>query len=77
MQSQLNQPSGNPAYLAVAAGSRASRRISVVVFDPPWHPDLMSEAAKLQLGFDVDHGTTPASLPVYDMECLYRAQAFN
>src|SRR5205823_7601370 len=25
-----------------------------VVFDPPWHPGLMSEAAKLQLGFDLD-----------------------
>ena len=24
-----------------------------VVFDPPWHPGLMSDAAKLQLGFDV------------------------
>src|SRR5581483_3989548 len=28
-----------------------------VVFDPPWHPGLMSEAAKLQLGFDLDYGT--------------------
>jgi metal-sulfur cluster biosynthetic enzyme len=25
-----------------------------VVFDPPWHPGLMSDAAKLQLGFDLD-----------------------
>ena len=25
-----------------------------VVFDPPWHPGLMSEAAKLQLGLDLD-----------------------
>jgi len=24
-----------------------------VVFDPPWHPGLMSEAARLQLGFDM------------------------
>jgi probable FeS assembly SUF system protein SufT len=24
-----------------------------VVFDPPWHPGRMSEAAKLQLGFDM------------------------
>jgi FeS assembly SUF system protein len=23
-----------------------------LVFDPPWNPSLMSEAAKLQLGFD-------------------------
>ena len=27
-----------------------------VVFDPPWHPGMMSEAAKLQLGFDSDYG---------------------
>jgi probable FeS assembly SUF system protein SufT len=27
-----------------------------VVFDPPWHPGLMSEAARLQLGFDLDIG---------------------
>jgi probable FeS assembly SUF system protein SufT len=31
-----------------------------VVFDPPWNPGLMSEAAKLQLGFDLDYGSTPA-----------------
>jgi probable FeS assembly SUF system protein SufT len=24
-----------------------------VVFDPPWNPSLMSEAARLQLGFDI------------------------
>ena len=36
-----------------------------VVFDPQWHPGLMSDAAKLQLGFDLDYGTTPASLPIY------------
>jgi probable FeS assembly SUF system protein SufT len=30
-----------------------------VVFDPPWHPGLMSEAAKLQLGFDLDVGAPP------------------
>ncbi len=30
-----------------------------VVFDPPWHPGLMSEAAKLQLGFDLDYGMPP------------------
>jgi probable FeS assembly SUF system protein SufT len=28
-----------------------------VVFDPPWSPGRMSEAAKLQLGFDLDYGT--------------------
>ena len=27
-----------------------------VVFDPPWTPARMSEAAKLQLGFDLDYG---------------------
>jgi len=32
-----------------------------VVFDPAWHPGLMSDAAKLQLGFDLDYGTTHAS----------------
>jgi metal-sulfur cluster biosynthetic enzyme len=32
-----------------------------VVFDPAWHPGLMSDAAKLQLGFDLDYGTTQAS----------------
>ena len=31
-----------------------------VVFDPPWNPGMMSEAAKLQLGFDTDFGA-PAS----------------
>jgi probable FeS assembly SUF system protein SufT len=28
-----------------------------VVFEPPWGPGRMSEAAKLQLGFDLDYGT--------------------
>jgi probable FeS assembly SUF system protein SufT len=36
-----------------------------VVFDPPWHPGRMSEAAKLQLGFDLDYGTSPSGLPMY------------
>ena len=36
-----------------------------VVFDPAWHPGLMSDAAKLQLGFDLDYGTTHASPPIY------------
>jgi len=26
-----------------------------VVFDPPWHPGRMSEAARLQLGMDLDY----------------------
>jgi metal-sulfur cluster biosynthetic enzyme len=33
-----------------------------IVFDPPWHPGRMSDAAKLQLGLDLD---TSSSLPVY------------
>jgi Fe-S cluster assembly protein SufD len=33
------------------------KEVSVeVVFDPPWEPGRMSEAAKLQLGFDTDFG---------------------
>ncbi len=28
-----------------------------VVFEPQWGPGRMSEAAKLQLGFDLDYGT--------------------
>jgi len=32
-----------------------------VVFDPPWSPDRMSEAAKLQLGFDLDYGKSSVS----------------
>lgn len=30
-----------------------------VVFDPPWHPGLMSEAARLQLGLDLDSSSDP------------------
>lgn len=33
-----------------------------VVFDPPWNPGMMSEAAKFQLGFDSDYGS-PAPGP--------------
>jgi probable FeS assembly SUF system protein SufT len=36
-----------------------------VVFDPPWHPGLMSDAAKLRLGFDLDYGTTQAVPRIY------------
>lgn len=35
-----------------------------IVFDPPWNAGMMSEGAKLQLGFDSDYGgpnTKPAS----------------
>ena len=36
------------------------KEVSVeVVFDPPWHPGLMSEAAKLQLGLDLDQPRQP------------------
>jgi probable FeS assembly SUF system protein SufT len=30
-----------------------------VVFDPPWSPERMSEAARLQMGFDLDGGSGP------------------
>lgn len=30
-----------------------------VVFEPPWHPGLMSEGARLQLGVDLDIGNRP------------------
>src|SRR5258707_7693475 len=36
-----------------------------VVFDPPWHPRIMSDAAKLQLGFDLDYGATQTSPPIH------------
>lgn len=32
-----------------------------VVFDPPWDKSRMSEAARLQLGFDSDDGVAPKS----------------
>lgn len=36
------------------------KEVSVeVVFDPPWHPGLMSEAARLQLGLDLDQPRQP------------------
>lgn len=35
-----------------------------IVFDPPWSPALMSEAAKLQLGFDLDFDGSSSSFPV-------------
>lgn len=33
-----------------------------IVFDPPWNPSRMSDAAKLQLGLDLD---SSSSFPVY------------
>ena len=36
------------------------KRLNVdVVFDPPWHPGRMSEAARLQLGLDLDSAPFP------------------
>lgn len=35
-----------------------------VVADPPWNPGRMSEAAKLQLGFDADYGTDQSDFPI-------------
>ncbi|HLJ25863.1 MAG TPA: putative Fe-S cluster assembly protein SufT [Candidatus Angelobacter sp.] len=32
-----------------------------IVFEPQWHPGLMSDAAKLQLGLDVDDSPSTAS----------------
>ncbi len=48
------------------SGLPSIREVHVeVVFDPPWHPGLMSDAAKLQLGFDLDYGTTQTSSPIH------------
>jgi probable FeS assembly SUF system protein SufT len=30
-----------------------------VVFDPPWNPGRISEAGRLQMGFDLEGGSTP------------------
>lgn len=36
-----------------------------VVFDPPWNPGRMTEAAKLQLGFDLDYtGNSGGAFPI-------------
>jgi probable FeS assembly SUF system protein SufT len=36
-----------------------------VVFDPPWSPARMTEAAKLQLGFDLDYtGSSGGAFPI-------------
>src|SRR5262245_57914077 len=44
------------------AGLPTVKQLNVdVVFDPPWHPGRMSEAARLQLGLDLDS----ASFPMY------------
>jgi metal-sulfur cluster biosynthetic enzyme len=36
-----------------------------VVFDPPWEPGRMSEAAKLQLGLDLDFSPPSSVLPIW------------
>jgi metal-sulfur cluster biosynthetic enzyme len=36
-----------------------------VVFDPPWDKGRMSEAAKLQLGLDLDFAPSPSALPIW------------
>ncbi len=36
-----------------------------VVFDPPWDKSRMSEAAKLQLGFDLDLAPSSSELPIF------------
>ena len=35
-----------------------------IVFEPAWGPGRMSEAAKLQLGFDLDYGSESPSFPM-------------
>jgi probable FeS assembly SUF system protein SufT len=36
-----------------------------IVFDPPWHPSRMSDAAKLQLGLDLDTSSPNSQFPMY------------
>jgi probable FeS assembly SUF system protein SufT len=36
-----------------------------LVFDPPWHAGLMSEAARLQLGLDLTGEETPSIFPIF------------
>jgi probable FeS assembly SUF system protein SufT len=35
-----------------------------IVFEPAWGPGRMSEAAKLQLGFDLDYGSESSTFPM-------------
>jgi ABC-type lipoprotein export system ATPase subunit len=60
--------SGKSTLLHVIAAMDRPSRLSLrveVVFDSPWHPGLMSDAAKLQLGFDLDYGATQTSPPIH------------
>jgi probable FeS assembly SUF system protein SufT len=42
------------------------KEVSVrVVFDPPWDPSRMSDAAKLQLGLDLDFSPVTSALPIF------------
>jgi probable FeS assembly SUF system protein SufT len=36
-----------------------------IVFDPPWNQSRMSEAARLQLGLDLDDSSAHSALPIY------------
>ena len=36
-----------------------------IVFDPPWNPSRMSDAAKLQLGLDLDSSSQNSPFPMY------------
>jgi probable FeS assembly SUF system protein SufT len=41
------------------------RQVQVeIVFDPPWSPSRMSDAARLQLGLDLDEGAGSSSFPI-------------
>lgn len=37
-----------------------------VVFEPPWNPGRMTEAAKLQLGLDLDFSPSASALPIFN-----------
>ena len=40
------------------------RVVVEIVFEPAWGPGRMSEAAKLQLGFDLDYGSESSTFPM-------------
>ena len=45
----------------------AVKEVSVeVVFEPPWNPGRMTEAAKLQLGLDLDFSPSTSVLPIFN-----------